>query len=242
MVQEFDNIYDFLKKYGQVYGKKIEDEIKKEDYSIDLYDPEWLGWLSENIQQIYHAIGVLPTAYDPYLVVLKILLEKFDIGCDILEVACGRYPALGYDIARKQIELGCGTITFMDPNLICNEKNKLYKNVTPLCEPFTINTDISKYDIILAYRPHDVSFDLIKSVIDYNKDFLIFPCRCHDEDFFNLLDIDKKKDKSNIVPSFEYAKLLCERNDILQPTLEQTKVKQVYGSIKRYDYFYRKIK
>ena len=241
-MQEFDDIYDFFYKYGNLYGEKEVKRLMNEHYSTDLYEPESISWLSSNLLQIYHSIDILPTSYDPYLIILKVLIEKFDIRCNILEVASGRFPSLGYDIAKKQLDFGVGTITFMDPNLICNEKNKLYRNVTPLCESFTMNTDLSKYDIILASHPHDVTLELIKSVINYNKDFLIFPCRCNDSEILELLDEEDLKKCNNIVPSYEYAKQLCIEQNKSQPILEQVKIDYVRGYSNKYNYFYKKNK
>ena len=240
MIQEFDNINDFIIKYGKLYGKQEIKRLLDEDESAELYDSDGIGGLSESLEQIYHSIGRLPSSYDPYLIILKVLLEKFDIGCNILEVASGKYPALGYDVAKKQLDLGIGTITFMDPNLICNESNKLYKNVTPLREQFTANTDISQYDIVLANRPHNVLIDLIKSVINNDKDFLIFPCSCYDNNIIEL--INNRNLNGNIVPTYEYAKQLCIEQNKSQPILEQVKIDYVRGYSNKYNYFYKKNK
>lgn len=236
MYDEVDSVIAFFYKYRKFYDKNVLTKLKNENYNMDMFDPDCLAFMSSKLKQIYHATGCLPSAYDPYLVVFNKLIELFDIKCNILEVASGHYPALGYDIARKQIQLGGGTITFMDPNLICNEKNKLYPNITLAKKAFDLKTDISDYDIVIAYHPHEATKDLIESVVKNNKKFLIFPCSCYDVQISKLLIKSVGYEKT---PTYEYCKQLSALNHIAMPLLGEECVHQVYGNC-YYKYFYKK--
>jgi len=66
-----------------------------------------------------YAIGKLePNVYED---VVAELYSNFNIWCKILDISSGCYPAFAYEVAKRQQEIGAGTITCVEPNLVCDE-------------------------------------------------------------------------------------------------------------------------
>ena len=152
---KYEKLAQFLKIYGKNYGDEMVKKIKQnyDSYFGDIHAPAYL-------MQIYHALGELEPDYDIYRDCVRILRTEF-----------------GYELAKVQkLELGCGTVTLYDPNLVCD--NPLYSNVTIIKKPFTSKIDLSKYDLIVSLLPCEISFDLVKAVAQQDKECFILPCKC----------------------------------------------------------------
>lgn len=173
MSAEFKNLKCFMDEYGKKYSLKMQKDIKHYYYESGV--PRYFQ--DTYMQQIYHAIGELDPDIDPYIASLRMFQDlEFDFGCNILDVASGYYPAFAYEIAKKQLELGRGSVTCIDPDIVCEQP--LYSNVTFLKQKFTNEFDLSKFDLIVSLLPCGISSTLITSVIEQMKDYFILPCSC----------------------------------------------------------------
>lgn len=161
--REFDNILDFKKTYGFKYPRNA---------LSNCYSSE----MSTTIQQMYYAANIYEYN-DIYAILVNTMQElAFDIECNVLDVASGYYPALGYEIAGRQLQLNKGTLTCIDPNLVCDKP--FHKNVKLVKDNFTEKYDLSHYDLIVSSTPCTISRELFNSVMKAKKNFFIYPCNC----------------------------------------------------------------
>ena len=161
--REFDNESDFINKYGYKYPKN----------ALSIF---YHCYQKAEIQQMFYATNKLED-YDIYESLVDDLIELgFDIGCNILDVASGYYPAFGYEIAGRQLQLNKGTVTCIDPKLVCG--TPYHKNVKLIRDNFTKEYDLSSYDLIVSSLPCEVSYELFAALMNSNKDFFVYPCNC----------------------------------------------------------------
>ena len=177
MNKEVRSFKAFIKKYGNNYDPKILKMLieysKGKSIRSDI-----------EIQQMRYAVGDLePNVYED---VVEELYSTFNISCNILDIASGCYPAFAYEIAKRQQEIGAGTITCIEPSLVCDEP--LYSNVSFIKDYFNSKFDLSQYDLITSFLPCYATKEVVKSAIMQQKSFFILPCSCHfipkqDEDY-----------------------------------------------------------
>ena len=161
--REFDNEYDFINKYGFKYPNN----------KLSIY---YHSNKTAEIQQMYYATNQLE-GYNFYEDLVNTLLKLgFDIRCNILDVASGYYPAFGYEIAGRQLQLNKGTVTCIDPNLVCTKP--FHKNVKLVKDNFTEKYDLNEYDLVVSSLPCEVSYELFKVLMESQKDFFVYPCNC----------------------------------------------------------------
>ena len=176
----------FMNKYGKKYSESVESYIRGHFYKdIGSY------WLLMPLYQIYSELGIFPDDRNTYIAYFNKLIENFDIGKNILDVASGYLPAFANIVAERQIQLGSGTVTICDPTLIIDKVK--HTNMVMTKEIFTRSTDLSKYDLITSIMPCETTETLIKTACENNKDFFIALCPCEPINQANYDDI----------PSFE---------------------------------------
>lgn len=168
MNKEVKTYREFIKKYGNNYEPRIHDML------VDYCKGESFRSVIE-IQQMKYALGDLePNVYEE---VVDELYSQFNISCRILDIASGCYPAFAYEIAKRQQEIGAGTITCIEPKLVCNEP--LYPNVNFIKDYFHNNFDLSQYDLITSFLPCYATKEVVKAAIMQQKSFFVLPCSCH---------------------------------------------------------------
>lgn len=164
-----DKIYqeflDFQDKYFDNYSLEEREYIRK--YIFTDLDESYVDIVS----QVSSKIGCLPRNRDRYLEFINIFTNDFDSSKNILEVASGRYPIISYHLSRINPSL---SITSMDPRLVTNSLNgiKLVK------KSFTIDTDISSYDVGISYFPCEATLPFVKKFCTEGKDFIVGLCGC----------------------------------------------------------------
>ena len=131
--------------------------------------------IPSNIYSIYDELGLIPenNRYDSFI---EKLSKEFDITGNILEVAGGNLPRLGERIAKKQIELGKGRVTVIDPELSVSTSK--YSNLVLCKDEFTLDSDIKDFDLIISLFPCDATELTIYKSFNENKNLFLRLCDC----------------------------------------------------------------
>lgn len=206
-------VENFLRQYGQGYSKREVDYIRKywqeglkSKFSIDI------------LRQIYTELGFFRDDENIYLGFIDILENNFDIDRDIIEVGCGRFPALAKIIALKQQK---GTITVYDPRLATVESK--IPNMKLKKESFTKSTPVRNDQLVIGFMPCEATEQTIVTAGKNKADFLIALCEGgpHGDEF------DYFESEEEWIASMIYtARLMAAKNDL--GTIEIADLKQ-YG-------------
>ncbi len=177
MVEEIKKKFDaYLHEYGSNYDKEDLDYIKE----------KFLGYMEGRdtqeglLEQVKCAIGEMESD-SVYLNYFNFLKEHFDLSQDILEVACGCFPALSnlINLHQREVNMG-GSIEAIDPLLVTTS----YGTIKLRKERFTLDTDLKRFSLVTAYYPCEATMDILKACGEQDKDYSVALCGCvHDEDF-----------------------------------------------------------
>lgn len=126
------------------------------------------------ISQILVALGRHPESNNRYKKYVEFLQLKYGINQDILEVSCGKFPALSKYIDEEQRKCGNGSITAYDPKLVTTS----YGNIRLYNKLFDQNIDFGKFSLITAIHPGEATIPIIKLANQNDKDFSILTCGC----------------------------------------------------------------
>ena len=162
---------EFLKKYAHLYPREALEFIK-ENFSNGLTTV----CQADLLMQINQELGVtfpIPSFYEIHL---HKIMENFDIGCNIVEVAAGMIPAFGNLIAAEQLKIDKGTITLYDPQLLSTEPK--YRNMTLYREEFTTKTNVSSANLLVSTLGCETMEDTIEVACTNHKDFYVAMCGC----------------------------------------------------------------
>lgn len=201
----------FLLKYESLYEERMINYIKEHFWdSMDEVAPDVL-------MQIYSEFGVLKNNF--YLEHLNKLKQKFDITGNILDVGSGVIPAFGNLVAKEQLRIGSGTITLYDPKLILVKPK--YPNMKLVKKEFTLDTDVSNFDLITGVFPCAATEHIIESACKNNKNFYLAMCGCtHFKAFplFTPLTAETYQDHvinltNNLLKKYDNGKLVIEKLD-----------------------------
>jgi len=164
----YQKYQEFLELYSDQYDKDALEFIKDNffTYIHKKASPDIL-------MQIYHELGIKNESTLFYKLHLKKLQDKFSLDRNILEIGSGYIPAFAEEISSYQQHINKGTITIYEPLLI-----KMNDNINSHKEKFTIDTDISKYDLLVGILPCDATETIIEAACKNNKDFYIAMCGC----------------------------------------------------------------
>lgn len=132
--------------------------------------------IPSNVYAIYDDLGLLPEDNNRYDIFVERLILEFGIKRNILEIGAGNIPRVAERIAKKQIECGMGNITVYDSYMAV--KKSQYPNLTIYRKDFTLETDITDYDILIGEYPCDATDLMIKLALENNKDLYIQMCGC----------------------------------------------------------------
>lgn len=169
----------FLDTYGKNYSEKDLAYIKS-----NFHNYYSLFGADTRLGQLYSLFGCYPSDADPYLGFANVLQKYFDIRTDILDVASGHYPSFGKIVAGRQMQLGCGTITLYDPNIVCAE-NPPYPNMKVYKEKFQDAHSISDFRLVTSTLPCTVTKELLEQFVGTDQDLFMALCGCygHENDF-----------------------------------------------------------
>ena len=163
--------FKFFKKYAHLYPKEAREFIK-DNFASSIRNI----CQADILMQINQELGVtfpIPSFYEAHV---NKIMELFDIGCHITDVASGMLPAFANLIASRQLKIGKGTITLYDPELLTTEPK--YRNMTLHKEEFTTNTNISSSNLLVGILPCKATETIIESACTNHKDFYIAMCGC----------------------------------------------------------------
>jgi len=159
---------EFLVRYPG-YSEEARAYIEQEfsDAIFEYAKPEILA-------QIYAELGMLDDRENIYKQFSDVVLSKYPAEYNILEVGAGHFPMFAKYVDLRQQQLGTGTITAYDPNLVTRllGKIKLYK------ERFTYDTPIDKYDLLVGISPCKATETMLMKAIGSKKEFFIALCGC----------------------------------------------------------------
>ena len=171
---------EYMLKYREEYAKVSEtDGIDLEmdivnyinHYYNDAYFEPRRG--DNAFFQMFSAINALDNK-DPYLQTMQEIENEFGLDKDIIEVGCGMYPSLSKLIAKRQQEIGKGTITAYDPDLV----TKTIDGVVLIKENFTLSTPIPPNALIIGRKPCKATETMIKAAAQNHSELFIKLCEC----------------------------------------------------------------
>lgn len=171
---------EFIKKYEDNY-----DQLSGEYEFLEMSIPSYLLLNYKDayynprgndtiLYQIFSAIGALPKEVDPYYQIMKNIEQEYGLERDIIEVGCGMFPALCLKIAERQKEIGKGTITGYDPELVTTSLD----GVVLKKEKFTLATPLPKNALIIGQKPCEATETIIRKSSIKNLEFYIQLCEC----------------------------------------------------------------
>ena len=172
---------EFLLKYREGYGRVSEiDDLEmdmdlmtyiKYYYADSYYEPR----RGENaFFQMFSAIDGLE-GRDPYYQTMQEIEDAFGLDRDIVEIGCGFFPSLSRLIAKRQKEIGKGTITAYDPELV----TKVVDGVTLVRERFTLATPIPQNALIIGRKPCEATDVMIKAAACNQSELFLKLCDCN---------------------------------------------------------------
>jgi hypothetical protein len=172
---------EYLLKYRNGYARISENEILEMDMDIVTYiyhyymDAYYEPRRGENaFFQMFSAIDALGKK-DPYLQTMNEIETEFGLDRNIIEVGCGMYPSLARLIAKKQKEIGKGTITAYDPELV----TKTLEGVKLVKANFTLETPIPKDALIIGRKPCQATETTILAAEKNETELFLKLCNCN---------------------------------------------------------------
>ena len=124
--------------------------------------------------QIFSAIDALPQEINPYYQFMKIIEKEFGLERDIIDVGGGMFPALSLEIAKRQKEIGKGTITCYDPELVTTTLD----GITLKKEKFTLSSSIPENALIIGQKPCEATETIIRTSSIKNLEVFVQLCAC----------------------------------------------------------------
>lgn len=128
------------------------------------------------LMQVYSEMGIQHEQGDFYDEHIKRIKERFDISCNILDIASGEIPSFANKLAYEQLKLKKGTLTLYEPLLI--DTKPKYPNMTLHRRNFTPKTRIKKFDLLTGILPCEATETIIEQACRNHKDFYIAMCGC----------------------------------------------------------------
>lgn len=120
------------------------------------------------------------TDFNFYTCYITCLFNKFPDLKErkVLEIASGLIPGLAYLIEKiiKPNNISC-----MDPRLL----NLPVRGVKQIKNKFTMETDISPYDLLIAHCPCEAFEVIVNRVLEEPKDICIQTCRCYGDEYLS---------------------------------------------------------
>lgn len=175
---------EFMIKYNRGYDAlSAEDEFMWLEQSIPSYIKDYYKMayndprIGESIfQQIFAGIGALDDKYNPFRQMVLRLEEEYGLDRDFIEVGCGFFPALAYELAKRKSELGIekGKIIAYDAKLVTTTLS----GVTLIKKNFEASTVVAPDTIIIGRRPCEGTEAIVRSGAANNVEIYIQLCSC----------------------------------------------------------------
>ncbi len=168
-LESLQKLKELLAKYGEYYkaDPMIYDYVRQ-NFLIDLESGKPL----DANRAIFEELGLNNKLQkDYYKNFIKYMKKEMGIDKNLLEVGCGILPALANRISKEQ---SSGSVTVMDPKVIESYEG----NIEIIKKEFTIDTDVSKYDLIYGFYPCEATLTMIKSSFKNDKDLFLELCGC----------------------------------------------------------------
>lgn len=153
----------------------------------DEYDDDEINFIRNNLYKFYDkgiqiditsqilvALNLMKDKDNRYKKYFEFLKNRYNLEQNILEVACGRFPALSKYIDEYQKEIKKGTITAYDPKLVTTK----YGNIILNKSLFDKKTDLTNISLITAMHPSEATIPIIRIANQNDKDFSILTCSC----------------------------------------------------------------
>lgn len=178
---------EFLNKYYQGYSDLSYDE---EYMWLEETIPSYLStyykaayrepMIGDNVFfQIFSGIDALDPSINPFYQMMSRIEKEYGLDRDIIEVGCGYFPALSYEITKRKKELGIekGRIIAYDDKLVTTS----LEGTTLVKDKFLSSTIIASPDaLIIGRRPCKATEALIKASSINNLEFYLQLCPCTD--------------------------------------------------------------
>lgn len=205
-----EEIMNKFLEYMYKHGDEYDDVIAKE-LSENFMDNIGENRVYSEFTQLYDELGALPPCGNAYIAYLDMIIKNFDITGNILEVGGGAIPSFAKKVAKKQIELGKGTITVYDPRLLSVTYEE-YPNMILKKQECNNKIDISEYDLLLGIMPCLGTDNMLELIEKYKKDFFVALCGC-DHDAYRLGYYKYGFYRPSYYDYINYAKEICEENN-----------------------------
>ena len=156
-----DDVIAFLKKHRNFYSEYFEQnrlEKIKYGYTCD-------------INQIFCYLHKIPIEQTDYFLLATLIAKYFNLpNKKVLEVACGYIPILSSIIKKKY---GCD-IKAINNKILLHNYNGVNTEEFDLFKPY----NLSEFDLIIGFRPCDITESIILECFKYKKDFVFYLCPC----------------------------------------------------------------
>ncbi len=166
----------FAKKYRHEYSTSAWEYIE-ENFWTYVYS----NVCPDILMQIYTELGIESPNGNFYKEHIKRIQSRFDIGCNILDIASGKIPSFANCLAHEQLKIAKGTITLYEPLLI--DTTPKHRNMVLHKEEFTRNTYIKDFDLITAIMPCEATELVIEQACSNQKNFYVAMCGCTHFDY-----------------------------------------------------------
>ena len=120
----------FKEKYQQLYPEDLWEYIE-ENFWLYVFQT----CAPDVLMQVYTEMGLVHENGDFYAAHISKIKERFNIGCNIIDIGSGIIPSFANKLAYEQLKINKGTITIYEP-LLVDAKAK-YPNMTIHKEDFT---------------------------------------------------------------------------------------------------------
>ncbi len=170
-----DEVIDFIIKNKNYYPEYLEkDRLKK-----------CICGYTCAVNQIYCYLKKIDIKKTEYYNFYKICCKHFELqNKKIIEVGCGYIPILASIFKESNYNI----IAIDSKILITN-----YKNVLTLEHDLSKKFNLSNYDLVVGFRPCNITENIIDMCDKYKKDFIIYLCPC----------IHVPKDKNIVISSYQ---------------------------------------
>lgn len=177
-----ERIHKFIEIYGEGYDRSMTEdereylEMSLSNYILSSYRAAYHDFgIGETVfSQIFSAIDALPKEKNPYFQMANRIEEEYGLDKNIVEVGGGRFPALAYEIQKRQAKLHKGSITVYDPALAVLE----LEGIQLVKKPFSSATPLLKTDLVVGQKPCKATESIIRVANKNSIPFYIELCSC----------------------------------------------------------------
>lgn len=177
------DLLDYLYQFDERYGDALDNTELR--YIFDNCElGNHMDIVPYILNQFYSEFNLIEENKNIYISLLKKIKSIISLNKKrILEIGGGPTPQLGKLLAKEASE-----VTVMDTNL--SIKNNQFSNLHLVQNYFLPYTDISQYDLVVAYMVCGATESIIYNCTNNNKDFIIGLCPCGREAVMEIINKD----------------------------------------------------